>query len=95
MSALISSSLQYTVLNKGSRAALGAGSRYLLAKGWRAFTKKDPPFNPATPGVMWTEAIIWGAVTGMVIGVLGTVARRLTAEWWRKYKGMKPEDPII
>ncbi|AHM58907.1 hypothetical protein D770_03200 [Flammeovirgaceae bacterium 311] len=93
MSALISSSLQYNIFNKGSRAAVGASTRYILAKTWKAFTKKDPPLNPASPGVLWAEALMWGALTGAAAGILGTVVRRLTAEWWLEYQGIKPEEP--
>lgn len=93
MSSIIPLSLQYNIFSKGSRAAVGASTRYVLAKGWKAITKKDPPLNPATPGVLWTEAILWGALTGAAAGVLGAVVRRLTADWWRDNMGAKPEDP--
>ncbi len=95
MSLLNPSSLQYTALNQGSRLAVAAGSSYILAKGWKMLIKKEPPFNPATPGVLWTEALLWGAMTGMVAGLLGTVTRRLIAEWWRDNRGLKPEDPAF
>lgn len=93
MSSLIPLSVQYNIINKGSRAAVGAGTRYILGKGWKLVTKKDPPLNPATPGVLWTEALVWGALMGMVAGMLGIVARRLSAKWWRNNQGVKPEEP--
>jgi hypothetical protein len=93
MSSFLSPALQYNIFNKGSRAAVGAGTRYIMAKGWTVITKKKPPLNPASPGVLWGEALLWGALTGAAVGILGTVVRRLTAEWWRENEGMKPEEP--
>ena len=91
MCALVSSSLQYNLLSKGSRAAADFGTRYLLRQGWRVVGKK-PPVNPAEPGILWSEALVYGAVSGMVAGVLGVIARRLAAEWWRKNVGARPSD---
>lgn len=90
---IISDSLQYNLVNKGSRAAIGAGTRFLAGHGWKLFTSKKPPLNPAQPGVLWSEAIIWGALVGLTSGVLGIVARRLVAELWRKYRGATPDEP--
>lgn len=90
MSSMIPSSFQYDALTKGSRALTGFSSRYILGKGWKLITKKDPPKNPAHPGVLWGEALAWGALTGMAAGILGVVARRLAAEWWRQNQGAIP-----
>lgn len=90
---IISSSLQYNLINKGARAAVGSGTRFLTGKGWEMITKKKPPLNPVMPSVQWSEALAWGAVVGLVSGVLGIVARRLVAEAWTKYTGYKPEEP--
>ena len=90
---IIPTNLQYNLINKGSRAATGAGTRYIVGKGWELVTKRKPPLNPAMPGVLWSEALAWGALVGMVSGVLGIVARRTVAALWRKYVGAKPEEP--
>lgn len=90
---IIPSNLQYNLVNKGARAAAGAGTRYLAGKGWQLITHKKPPLNPVMPGVQWAEALAWGAVVGLVSGVLGIVARRLVADVWRKYAGATPDEP--
>ena len=90
MSSMIPSNIQYDALSRGSRALTGFSTRYLLGKGWKLVTNKMPPKNPAQPGVLWSEAIVWGALTGMMAGILGVVARRLTAEWWRQNQGAIP-----
>lgn len=93
MSSLIPSNIQYNILNKGSRAAVGAGTRYIIGKGWEVVTKRKPPLNPISPGVQWSEALIWGAIVGLVGGMLGIVARRLTADAWKEYTGQLPDEP--
>lgn len=83
---------QYNAFAKASAIAGAFSSRFLLKKGWKLITKKDPPLNPASPGVLWREALLWGAVTGLSAGVARIVFRRLSAGAWRKYKGAKPKD---
>ncbi|EMR01381.1 DUF4235 domain-containing protein [Cesiribacter andamanensis] len=92
MSTILPLTLQYNLLSKGSRAAADFSTRYLLRKGWGVFSRKSPPVNPAEPGVLWSEAIIYGALAGAVAGIIGVVARRLAAEGWRKYVGPRPGD---
>ncbi len=83
---------QYNLLSKASTIAGAVGTRKLIKKGWKAFTKKDPPTNPASPTVLWKEALLWGACTGLTVGIAKTVVRRLIAGYWRKYKGAKPAE---
>lgn len=83
---------QYNALSKTSSIAGAAGTRFLLKKGWKFITKKEPPINPASPGVLWKEALLWGAATGLAAGVARIVLRRITAGLWRKYKGAKPTE---
>jgi hypothetical protein len=84
--------IQYNLVNKGSRAAIAFGTRSVLKRAWKFATNKEAPLNPATPGVVWKEALLWGALTGLVVGVLRVAARRATAHYWRENYGAKPED---
>ena len=93
MLSFIPASWQYKILNKVSRSATGAGTHFALVKGWKAFTKKDPPLNPVSPTTSWAESIVWGVLAGAVIGGVGAITRRLTAEEWQKYIGPIPEEP--
>ena len=84
--------IQYNLVNKGAKAAIAMGTRAVLKTGWKVITKKDAPLNPATPGVVWKEALLWGALMGMVTGMLRVVASKKTAGFWRENFGAKPED---
>lgn len=81
---------QYDMLTKASTIVGAIGTRTLVKKAWKAITKKEPPQNPDSPDVLWKEALLWGASTGLAVGVIKIVARRLTAASWKKYKGPKP-----
>ena len=84
--------IQYNLVNKGSRTLISFGTRTILKNAWKGLTNKDAPLNPATPGVVWREAILWGAVTRLMVGVIRVVARKATADYWRENMGAKPED---
>lgn len=68
-------------------AAIGATllTRKLLAGGWRQAVDRDPPKNPASPEVSWREALLWGAVSGAVIGVVRIASRRASSKAYRLY----------
>ncbi len=83
---------QYDLLTKVATIAGAVGIRKLITKSWKGITKNDPPLNPASPGVLWKEALLWGAVTGMSVGITKIALRRLTASYWINNHGYKPED---
>lgn len=86
----ISEKKQYNILEKASTIAGAIGIRTLIKQGWKSYAKKEPPENPASPLVPWKEALIWGAATGLTVGLMKIVTRRATAASWRKYKGALP-----
>lgn len=81
---------QYDVLTKVSSIAGAMVVRNLLKTGWEKITHKQPPVNPAAPSVIWREALLWGAATGMMVGIAKVVTRRMSASAWRKYKKVPP-----
>lgn len=81
---------QYNAFEQTSGLAAGAGTLFLLKKGWKLVTKKEPPENPASPSVLWREALLWGAVSGLAAGVAKVVFHRLSTSVWRKYRGATP-----
>lgn len=86
----ISEKNQYNILEKVSTMAGAIGIRALIKQGWKAYAKKEPPENPDSPLVPWREALIWGAATGLTVGIMKIITRRATAASWRKYKGTTP-----
>jgi hypothetical protein len=57
-------------------AVTGLVTHKALAEAWEAKTERPPPLNPAAPGVSWGEALLWGAIAGVVAGLGKTLVRR-------------------
>lgn len=58
-------------------AVLGAAAgRGLLKRGWRAARGTEPPISPSAEDATWTESLMWGVVTGAIIGVVRALSRQ-------------------
>jgi len=70
-------------------AILGAGlllpmvaaraSRKAVGLGYRTFTDREPPQNPAARDVDWKDAVVWTVVTGAIGGLARLAVRRALA----------------
>lgn len=56
--------------------AAAVAARHTLQASWRQAFDRDPPRNPASREVAWKEALLWGAVSGALVGVARIAARR-------------------
>jgi hypothetical protein len=56
-------------------------TRLVLERVWEETTARPAPKNPASPGVTWGEALVWGATAGLLAGLARTVARRGVSEF--------------
>ncbi|MBS9405047.1 DUF4235 domain-containing protein [Halomonas sp. TRM85114] len=76
----------------GSVAAVAASvmARKTADKAYRREVGKAPPANPDQPDVGWRQALLWGAGTGMLVGVARVVGRRAGREVMRKAPGSRP-----
>lgn len=61
----------------GSVAAVGASlmSRQAAEKTYRKVADAEPPDNPERDDVRWRDALLWGAATGVLVGVARVVGR--------------------
>ncbi|GAB3039230.1 hypothetical protein GCM10011376_33510 [Nocardioides flavus (ex Wang et al. 2016)] len=73
-------------------AAIGAAAvaKKGLNSSWRAATGKNPPANPADPDVGLSEAIMWAALSGTLIGVARMLATRRAAHYYARSTGHLP-----
>ena len=73
-------------------AAAGAAwvARNAVEKTWSAITGDDPPQNPESPDVTWTEAVAWAVTSGVVIELSRLLARRAAAHTWVRRRGALP-----
>ncbi|QDV86324.1 DUF4235 domain-containing protein [Stieleria magnilauensis] len=68
-------------------AALGATlvARNALQAGWRTTLNREPPKNPASPEVDWKDALLWGAVSGALVGIVRIASRRASSGAYNRY----------
>ncbi len=68
-------------------AAIGATflARNALQAGWRRALDRDPPKNPASPDVDWKDALLWGATSGALVGMLRIASRRATSTAYHRF----------
>tara|TARA_R110002049_G_scaffold305056_3_gene501153 strand:+ start:109238 stop:109570 length:333 start_codon:yes stop_codon:yes gene_type:complete len=59
-------------------------AREILEASWRRTLDRDPPKNTASYTVSWKEALIWGAVSGAIVGTARIASRRASTEVYRK-----------
>lgn len=68
--------------------AIGATfvARNALQAGWRTALNSDPPKNPASHEVNWRDALLWGAVSGAVVGAVRIASRRASSGAYRSLR---------
>ena len=75
---VLAAMLAATVARKGLNAS------------WKAATGKEPPANAADTNVDLTEALLWAAVSGTLVGVVRMLATRRAAGYYAKSTGKLP-----
>jgi hypothetical protein len=75
---LVAALLAATVARKGLNAT------------WKAASGKEPPANPADPEVAIGEALLWAALSGILVGVVRMLATRRAAGYYAKSTGKLP-----
>jgi hypothetical protein len=75
---LVAALLAATVAKKGLNAT------------WRAATGKEPPANAADTDIDLTEAVLWAALSGTLVGVARLLATRRAASYFAKSTGKLP-----
>lgn len=65
--------------------AIGATmlARQALQATWTTTLHQEPPKNPASHEVDWRDALLWGAVSGAVVGMARIASRRASSSAYR------------
>lgn len=74
----------------GAVAAAAMADRALHVV-WHAATGNKPPTIPEDPQTNWTEALVWAAASGAVIGLARLVATRQAAAYYMRSTGELPK----
>ncbi len=83
---------------KATWLAVGAGSSFLAAAmvekslnaGYRAVTSRRPPTEPESLKTSWRQALLWTAVSALLVGLAQISAKRGAAVGWKRATGRKP-----
>jgi hypothetical protein len=57
---------------------------------WLAARPGDPPHAPTEPGVSWTDAIGWAALSAIGIAAAELITLKGASEVWRTLTGSEP-----
>jgi len=57
---------------------------------WLAARPSDPPHAPSEPGVRWTDAVGWAALTAVGVAAAELITLKGAAEVWRTLTGSEP-----
>lgn len=87
---LDSEELLWKLVGAGVGVAAAALTRSAIRAAWRGAKHEEPPVNPASPVVSWSNALAWAALSGMAIGVAELVAKKATAVGWEQRRGHLP-----
>jgi hypothetical protein len=80
----------WSVIGFASAMAAGTVVKRGLDAGWRAATEDEPPDKPESLRIGWKDALLWTAVSAVVVGVAELTARRGAALGWRQITGKRP-----
>jgi hypothetical protein len=87
-----------SLARKATWMIVGAGSSLVAASiversldaGWRAVTSRKPPEKPESLKTSWSDALVWTAVSALLVGLAQMSARRGAAVGWKQATGRKP-----
>lgn len=80
----------WMMVGAGSAMAAGAAMSGLIEGGWRAIRREEPPIDPEAPTTSWGSAVVWTALTGVLVSVAQLAARRGAAAGWKRVTGRRP-----
>lgn len=78
-------------ISKALMGASGIVAVRLVQAGWRKLHKEDPPLNPASPKVSWSEAIVLTTASAVIGGIIKLGMSRGLAAVWLKKGGELPD----
>lgn len=84
--------LVWRVLGTGSAVLAAAVAQKLVGKGWEVSTGKPAPDDPSHPDeASWKEALLFAALTGLVVNAARVMATRKAAQYYAQSAGHLPE----
>jgi hypothetical protein len=89
--------LGWKLMGVGTATAAATATRKAAERVYQTGLGEAPPENPSSPDVPLRQAIIWAALSGVVVGLVRLLVERTAAAAWVRARGelppglMKPE----
>lgn len=80
----------WSAVGFASSMAAGTLMKRGLDSSWRVVTSNDPPDQPESLKISWGHALLWTALSAVVVGLAELSARRGAALGWRQITGKRP-----
>jgi hypothetical protein len=75
--------LGFALLMAGASGIAALTTRQSANAAWKMMVGSSPPENPDTRKTTWPEALVFGAFSGALAGMVAVVARRYASAGWR------------
>ncbi len=83
--------LVWTLMNLVTKVLSRKVTKGLTNTGWKTFTGKTPPSNPASATTSWGEAVAFNAFSGALSAVIIMVISRHAAAFYERSAGHLPK----
>ncbi len=81
----------WRVLSAAAAMGAAAVANQVITRGWSAVAGKPAPTDPTNPEeVTWKEALLFAALTGLVVQAARVMATRKAAQYYYKSAGHLP-----
>ena len=70
----------------GAATIAGIVANRALQKSWTGVTGRAAPKNPAATDVTWQQALMWGVVSGAVLGMVRVASRRSASSVYKSVR---------
>ncbi|WP_251977942.1 DUF4235 domain-containing protein [Salinicola avicenniae] len=84
----------WTLVGTGTAVLTGVLARQSLKQGARRGAL-EPPVNPDRDDVQWRQALLWGAASGMAVGVARVVGWKVASAGMRRTRRSRRGQRIL
>jgi hypothetical protein len=82
--------LSWKLMGVGTAAAAATATRKAAERVYETGLGEAPPENPSSPDVPLRQAILWAALSGVVVGLVRLLVERTAAAAWVRARGELP-----
>ena len=82
--------LSWKIMGGLSTTAAVTLTRKAIERAYKAGTGEEPPDDPVAPHVPLRQALLWGAVSGVIVELVRILVERTAAAAWVRARGELP-----